>query len=933
MQQHAFVVHYRGLLQPCTRQQARKHRMALHSLLRCPVQWPSMLRVTSPALPDLPAMVQDKYRMCQTVCFCGVLPEIRRAWASIDNSLFLWRYDRSGDVPVEYCGEEQAIVCVGLAKPRSGVFLAAIQHVLVLATTVEIVLLGVCTSPAKGEGSDPYEELSLQPMPLYSIPSDNVIMTSFAASATGGLFLGGSDGHVYEIQYAANDGWRQKRMSKVRVTGGLQQMLPTFLPSFLFGAAVPVDKLVVDDERQILYSLSANSAIQVFDLGPSGSDPAKKVAELTDFLGEVARLPTGRNVFTLGEDKRGTAIKYLAVIPMAESWKVHLMAVTSNGRRAYFTTNSLVRGGSSWGSSRDGRAVVPSHLDPKKTRPTVLQAIDARGPLPQAPVIGARVTADPNTRVMDVTAALYSQGTLLLAESAGPDGRATRLLLAARNYTLPPPSVNVNLGSGAPGLREVVSDLQQIIPGETTAISCVPQTSVLGPDAHPGGSWGAMQDELVAQMFSGPPQLVVVSTAGVLELERRRPVDVLQALLQERAPEKLQQFFEAYGAPEAAAMCYLIAASENQSLRLVEEAANALENPLLVGQPLMPDGTGAGAEAAHNAGATGGGIYMGTAVNPNPEPEWSGAHKGLALYISRLLAPVWDNKLITPGSRDPNVWKARLLEATMTVLEQKLRALERFLSQSAARRKARGFKASGAAGGGDAGSLFLGFLDDSTNRMHNADNTAAGPAGAAAFGDAPFVKRQRMWNAFIMEEQRNNAIRQLASKAAQALLLLRTVAAANVNRLVNRLSKDAQRVLKDLNFRDLVLEGSGPSLAGQLVAALVADQLETNGGGTAGGVAELANALQAGAPAYFRDQDRQFFQVTGALLLHVVQLARIANVVHIMPAQYEEACCCHNVSKASKYCHGRLHQIIRSLQLAFDNTVTVACNLQAIDSV
>lgn len=45
-------------------------------------------------MPDLPAMVQDKYRTCQTMCFCGVFPEIRRAWASVDNSLFLWRYDR-----------------------------------------------------------------------------------------------------------------------------------------------------------------------------------------------------------------------------------------------------------------------------------------------------------------------------------------------------------------------------------------------------------------------------------------------------------------------------------------------------------------------------------------------------------------------------------------------------------------------------------------------------------------------------------------------------------------------------------------------------------------------------------------------------------------------------------------------------------------------
>lgn len=41
----------------------------------------------------------------------------------------------------------------------------------------------------------------------------------------------------------------------------------------------------------------------------------------------------------------------------------------------------------------------------------------------------------------------------------------------------------------------------------------------------------------------------------------------------------------------------------------------------------------------------------------------------------------------------------------------------------------------------------------------------------------------------------------------------------------------------------------------------MADQLEGGASGAAGGVAELAAALQAGAPAYFRDQDRQFFQV------------------------------------------------------------------------
>lgn len=36
----------------------------------------------------------ERYNAVQTVAFCGVFPEIRRAWASVDNALFLWRLDR-----------------------------------------------------------------------------------------------------------------------------------------------------------------------------------------------------------------------------------------------------------------------------------------------------------------------------------------------------------------------------------------------------------------------------------------------------------------------------------------------------------------------------------------------------------------------------------------------------------------------------------------------------------------------------------------------------------------------------------------------------------------------------------------------------------------------------------------------------------------------
>ena len=97
-----------------------------------PVQWPSLVRPLSPVISEMPGMVLERYNACQvgwasgmqsggqllsccriliffaplcsiywppaarpqTVAFCGVFPEIKRAWASVDNSLFLWRFDK-----------------------------------------------------------------------------------------------------------------------------------------------------------------------------------------------------------------------------------------------------------------------------------------------------------------------------------------------------------------------------------------------------------------------------------------------------------------------------------------------------------------------------------------------------------------------------------------------------------------------------------------------------------------------------------------------------------------------------------------------------------------------------------------------------------------------------------------------------------------------
>jgi hypothetical protein len=72
------------------------------------------------------------------------------------------------------------------------------------------------------------------------------------------------------------------------------------------------------------------------------------------------------------------------------------------------------------------------------------------------------------------------------------------------------------------------------------------------------------------------------------------------------------------------------------------------------------------------------------------------------------------------------------------------------------------------------------------------------PSASAPVSDAPFAKRQRMWNAFVVEEQRNAAVRALAGRAAQALVLLHTLASHNVNRLAARLDDASRRKLGEV---------------------------------------------------------------------------------------------------------------------------------------
>ncbi|KAF5207744.1 Nuclear pore complex protein, partial [Thalictrum thalictroides] len=198
-------------------------RYSSHPYATQPKEWPSSVEVVDHW--ELPPVLVERYNAAggEGTALCGIFPEIRRAWATVDNSLFLWRFDKwDGQCP-EYSGEEQAICAVGLAKTRPGIFVEAIQYLLVLATPTELILVGVCCT-GRGDGTDPYAEVSLQPLPEYTIPSDGVTMTCFTCTSKGHIYLAGRDGHVYELQYTTGSSW-QKRCRKVCLTAGLGSLV------------------------------------------------------------------------------------------------------------------------------------------------------------------------------------------------------------------------------------------------------------------------------------------------------------------------------------------------------------------------------------------------------------------------------------------------------------------------------------------------------------------------------------------------------------------------------------------------------------------------------------------------------------------------------------------------------------------------------------
>ncbi|KAL3691956.1 hypothetical protein R1sor_005607 [Riccia sorocarpa] len=864
-------------------------------------EWPPVVDVVNAR--ELPPVLIERYNAAggQGTALCGIFPAIRRAWATVDETLFLWRFDKwDGQCP-EYCGEEQVICAVGLAKTIPGVFVEAIQYLVVVANPSELVLLGVCCS-ASSDGSDQFAEVSLQLLPEYTISTDGVTMTCITTTEEGRIFLGGRDGHLYELLYTSGMRW-QSRCRKVCHTAGISTLLSRWVvPNALkFGAVDAIVEIVIDDERSILYTRTQESKIQVFDLGKSGDAAPKKIAEESrvgdqrDGRYGGSRAPAVRSG---GRVSKATIISISPVSTTESKW-LHLVAIASDGRRIYLSTAPSSGGGHV--NRAGGKSQRPSVLRVVMTRPgpPVLPGSFSSAGTPGAP----RTPTD--GLLLKVEAAHYSSGVLILSDAS--PAPASRILVTTRDLTLPAPTnANPAINTAGTGnrslkaLRETVSVLG--VEGRALAIADVLPTpdraaaveaSVLEP-----GNAGLMnisttdeemtrarrlwaRGDLATQHVLPKRRAIVLSTMGLMEIIFNRPVDILQRLLEGNSQRMaLEEFFQRFGPGEAAAMCLLLAArltsdEENMvPMSVMEKAAEAFEDARLVGLPQMQDAGAAGGQVTPTAGTGGFNIVQNV---QDPEPVFSGAHEGLCLCAARLLRSVWELPVMISRGDVKNengdaggVLSCRLPAEAMQTLEEKIRSLEQFLR---ARRNQRRGLYGRVMGTGD----LSGYGDRQTRSFANGQARDYGGGVLSGYETPPPTrpgvdrppmsnKRQRMpyspSELVAMEVRGLECIRRLLRRSGEALRLLQLLQHHHITRLSQSLEPQVRKPLSQLTFHQLVCSAEGEHVATRLVAALMEYYVAPDGRGT---VDDISVKLREGCPSYYNESDYMFYQAVECL--------------------------------------------------------------------
>ncbi|CAO3625794.1 unnamed protein product [Cunninghamella echinulata] len=546
----------------------------------------------------------------------GIFPEINRAYFVVKNQIYLWNYNNRQVFDVYEDAHE--IVGVAVVKPKADVFNNTVTHVLIVASVQEINVIAINYKNVDGFN----DKLVFYTTGIMTSAS-GIRMKTIVGTINGRVFMLGNDGNVYELEYRGSEGWFSSRCYKT--------LHKTLLSSWSFyNTDVCVD-IAASEDGQFLYRLSDKSVIQAIYLGKNGDE--YNIIQNDINTGNVARLMCPNSELLNSDNFKIISIKPTSPL---ECKHYQLVAVTSTGVRLYLTHNKDSNNNS------HNKDALSKGLELYHVR------LPPRLPIQSVPNPNAAFnTVSLPTTLPSISKSFYNHGVLLLVSQVNG---SERLLSASPDIGH---MAKHGQRSGFIELTNSFSLSGNII--NITEISDVPFEL----------------NELKSTLSTPSQQFLALTTTGLTVLTKMRPIDMLRSILINTGPDirhrasDFEAFFDNFGTIQSTSLCYGIIASIQPTVTKAIDAITTFS-------PVADVSKGA-TELLNKYGSQTSTLYR--SLNGN---NISSRHDGLALFIYRLIHPIWTKpimkEIISEHSQtkyDSTVSRKKVLE-----IQQVLRKLQ-----------------------------------------------------------------------------------------------------------------------------------------------------------------------------------------------------------------------------------------------------------------
>jgi len=575
----------------------------------------------------------------------GLFAEINHAYVFVDNQLYLWDYTHPNPELIGF--EEQAhnITCVRLVKPRAKVFVDNISWLLVVATVSDILLIAVeCQTGPEG-----VHGVSLYRTGLHTSVRGLSITAIEGSPKTGRIFFAeGNSEDVWELTYSQEESWFSSRCAKknhVSKSIGLPA-LPFYGPQTRTG----IKQMVVDDSRNLLYTLSTNSTIKVFHMRTSATLESVITRTLAQFKTMCSHVVRQSAVLD--------NLKLVGIDPISgyEADNLSLMTTTSTGVRLLLSTTS---GGWLSETTNAPNSMAVRHLRIPPSSPDAPPAAQTNSSSTQMPPYQGATPLGFDSKFLTETVGgfRYAPGSFFCFVEKSPN-EPNHILFASAPHAgqltnLQEPPRYVETGQ----IIQIQGKMQDI--GEVTQ----PFSA-----AHRPAGFG---NELAVQFDKPASEYAILTHYGVETVRRRRLVDIFAALIKhgggsDGIDTDVRKFAKQYGLTETASTALAVACGQGSDVGPDTRAAKVTDPEVLEFARKVFIEYGGKAQLTESATVEGLSVD-----NVRASPR----HDGIALYVARLVRSIWDTPIIKETKKPAGI----VLESTHRVA--KLQEIQRALMQ------------------------------------------------------------------------------------------------------------------------------------------------------------------------------------------------------------------------------------------------------------